>query len=305
MTRTGSTDNADNADNTDPAGRADRADRADGADHAAREPGPAALLDLFDRRLRRDAVDDTPGCRIERVGDVVRRTGPDWNGILWSALDEDTADAAIAAQAAHFEALGVEAEWKLYSHDRPADLAYRLLAAGFVPGDEETLMVASVAGLPREPVLPDGVRLVDVTDPEGVELMDRVHRAAFGGSPDGMREQLLGQLGRDTAVMTLVLAGDVPVCAARMELHPGTGFASLWGGGTHPDWRGRGIYRAVVAHRAGAAAARGYRWLQVDAGPESRPILERLGFRALATTTPCLRPAPSARAAATGSPATG
>ncbi|MFJ8229062.1 GNAT family N-acetyltransferase [Streptomyces sp. NPDC094448] len=255
--------------------------------------------------MRRDAVDDTPGCRIERVGGVVRRTGPDWNGILWSALDETTADAAIAAQAAHFEALGVAAEWKLYSHDRPADLAGRLLAAGFAPEDEETLMVASVAGLPRAAVLPDGVRLVEVTDPEGVELMDRVHRAAFGGSPHGMREQLLGQLGRDTAVLTLVLAGDVPVCAARMELHPGTGFASLWGGGTHPDWRGRGIYRAVVAHRAGTAAARGYRWLQVDASPRSRPILQRLGFRALATTTPFLRPAPSARAAATGSPAAG
>ncbi|QDY79163.1 GNAT family N-acetyltransferase [Streptomyces qinzhouensis] len=255
---------------------------------------PAALLALFDRRLRRDAVDDTPGNRIERIGHVVRQTGPDWNGILWSELDETTADAAIAAEAAHFAALGVAAEWKLYSHDRPADLGDRLLAAGFVPEDEETLMVAAVAELPLGAVLPEGVRLTDVTDPEGVASMDRVHRAAFGHSSDGMREQLLRQLGQDTTVMTLALAGDVPVCAARMDLHPGTGFASLWGGGTHPDWRGRGIYRALVAHRARTAAARGYHWLQVDAGAQSRPILERLGFRALATTTPYLRPAPPA-----------
>ncbi|MFE0427353.1 GNAT family N-acetyltransferase [Streptomyces sp. NPDC058953] len=253
---------------------------------------PAALLADFDRRLRRDAVDDTPGTLIERVGDVVRCTGPDWNGVLWSALDETTADAAIAAETAHFDAIGATAEWKLYAHDRPADLADRLVAAGFVPEDEETLMAGGAAALAAEPVLPEGVRLVDVTDPAGVDLMDEVHRAAFERDAPGMREQLLRTLGRDTTVMTVALAGDVPVSAARMDLHPGTGFASLWGGGTTPDWRGRGIYRALVAHRARIAAARGYHWLQVDAGAMSRPVLERLGFRALTTTTPYVRPAP-------------
>jgi hypothetical protein len=45
-----------------------------------------------------------------------------------------------------------------------------------------------------------------------------------------------------------------------------------------------------------AAAARGYRYLQVDASDDSRPILERLGFVALATTTPYLfRPRPAPR----------
>ncbi|MDX6313211.1 MAG: hypothetical protein QOF44_2675, partial [Streptomyces sp.] len=63
-------------------------------------------------------------------------------------------------------------------------------------------------------------------------------------------------------------------------------FASLWGGGTVPAWRGRGIYRALVSHRAGIAAELGYRFLQVDASSQSRPILERLGFTALSTTTP-------------------
>ncbi len=73
-----------------------------------------------------------------------------------------------------------------------------------------------------------------------------------------------------------------------MELVPGTSFAGLWGGGTVEAWRGRGLYRALVAHRARVAAAHGYRYLQVDASPMSRPILERLGFHALTTTTPYL-----------------
>jgi hypothetical protein len=41
-----------------------------------------------------------------------------------------------------------------------------------------------------------------------------------------------------------------------------------------------------VAHRAGLAVAAGFRYLQVDASADSRPILERLGFAVVATTTP-------------------
>ena len=67
---------------------------------------------------------------------------------------------------------------------------------------------------------------------------------------------------------------------------PATQFAGLWGGATRPAWRGRGIYRALVARRAQFAAARDVRFLQVDASDDSRPILERLGFVAITTTTP-------------------
>jgi GNAT superfamily N-acetyltransferase len=88
--------------------------------------------------------------------------------------------------------------------------------------------------------------------------------------------------------MVVAVADGEPVCAARMEFCPGTGFAGLWGGGTLPAWRGKGIYRALVAHRAREAAAAGYQYLQVDASDLSRPILERLGFAVLSTTTPYL-----------------
>jgi GNAT superfamily N-acetyltransferase len=71
-----------------------------------------------------------------------------------------------------------------------------------------------------------------------------------------------------------------------METAPGTGFAGLWGGGTVPEWRGRGLYHALVAHRARIAADRGHPWLQVDASDDSRPVLGRLGFTVLSTTTP-------------------
>jgi GNAT superfamily N-acetyltransferase len=60
----------------------------------------------------------------------------------------------------------------------------------------------------------------------------------------------------------------------------------LWGGATLPEWRRRGIYRATVAYQASLAAERGLRYLKTDGSDDSRPILERLGFTAVTTTTP-------------------
>jgi GNAT superfamily N-acetyltransferase len=119
--------------------------------------------------------------------------------------------------------------------------------------------------------------------------MMAVHDLAFTEHPSpNLGQRLLTQF-RETPEllhMVVVMAGDEPVSAARIEFIPGTDFAGLWGGGTVPAWRGKGIFRALVAYRAGVAAAAGYRYLQVDALPTSRPILERLGFQEVARTTP-------------------
>ena len=85
-----------------------------------------------------------------------------------------------------------------------------------------------------------------------------------------------------------------PAANQALRLVEGSGFGGLWGGATHPDWRGRGLYRATVAHRARLALASGYPLLRVDASPHSRPILERAGLHQVATTTPYIYdPAPT------------
>ncbi|MFE9853009.1 GNAT family N-acetyltransferase [Streptomyces sp. NPDC005576] len=255
------------------------------------------LLALFDHEMREHARPDGPGVRVERDGPVVRQSGgpDDWNGVVWSSptLDEESAGAAVAAQVAHYEAQRVARgvtsfEWKLYSHDRPASLADRLRAAGFAPEPPETLMVAAVEDVPADAGPPPGVELREVHDEAGVRLMTEAHEAAFGRDASSLRDHMLARLAAapEEFFGLVAVAAGLPVSAARMELCAGTGFAGLWGGGTHPAWRGRGIYRALVAHRARTAAARGYRYLQVDASADSAPILARLGFAALATTTP-------------------
>lgn len=59
----------------------------------------------------------------------------------------------------------------------------------------------------------------------------------------------------------------------------------LRGGSTLAFWRRRGIYQALVARRAELAVTRGVRYLHVGASENNRPILERLGFVAVTTTT--------------------
>ncbi|GHE42715.1 N-acetyltransferase [Streptomyces longispororuber] len=250
-----------------------------------------ATLQAYDEQIRRNLDPDGPGVRVERVDGVVRRVGGsahDWNAVLWSDLDAATADAAVAEQVRFFTALGREFEWKLYSYDRPADLSERLLAAGFTPEPPETVMVAEVDALPLDTAPPEGIELVPVTDAAGVRLMVAAHDRAFGTDGSALGRQVLDQLttAPDTLAVVVALAGDEPVSSARIEFRPGTDFAGLWGGGTAAEWRGRGVYRSLVAHRARLAAARGVRRLQVDASDQSRPILRRLGFAELATTTP-------------------
>lgn len=251
----------------------------------------AAVLAAFDGQVRRATRPDGSGARIEADGRVVRwlsAGGRGWSGIAWSQLSDRDADQVIAAQVACFAARGEPFEWKLYDHDRPPDLGRRLAAAGLVAGEPETLMAAGAAGVAAGARPPAGVRLLPVTGESGVRLLMQVHDRAFGTPRPELARSLAEQVrsAPQTMAMVVALAGDQPVSAARIEFVPGTDFAGLWGGGTVPGWRGRGIYRALIAWRARLAAARGYRYLYVDAMPASQPILGRLGFTALARTTP-------------------
>ena len=252
---------------------------------------PGRVRAAFDAEVRRSARPDGSGARIEADGLVVRwvaASGRGWSGIAWSGLGHADADAVIADQMAYFGARGEKFEWKLYDYDQPPDLGRRLMAAGFSVGGEESLMVAEVATAPTRVTLPPGVRLLPVTDEAGLDRLADVHERVFGTDSSRLRRSLAAQLRQcpDELTMVLAMAGDQPVCSARIEFLPGTSFASLWGGGTLPGWRGQGIYRALVAYRAQLAAARGYRYLYVDASPDSQPILARLGFISLARTTP-------------------
>jgi GNAT superfamily N-acetyltransferase len=76
--------------------------------------------------------------------------------------------------------------------------------------------------------------------------------------------------------------GGEPVAAATALLTPVGVF--LGGAATLPEARGRGAFRALVHARWEEAVRRGTPFLAVEAGPQSRPVLERLGFERIGET---------------------
>ncbi len=257
-----------------------------------------ALLAAFDKQARGAPPDPPAGVWYESDGPLVRVVGEE-RGFIGAPRDTGARgadlDALIARQRDYFAARGEAVEWKTYDYDEPADLPGRLRAAGFVPEDPETVVVALGSAIAAEPVLPDGVTLRQVTADADMHRIGAMESEVWQTDRDGTAGRLIREVAAapgDYIVLAAEAAGRV-VSAGWLEMRPGSDFAGLWGGATLREWRGRGIYRALVARRAQLAVARGVRYLQVDASSDSAPILRRLGFQPLAVTTPYVwTPAP-------------
>jgi GNAT superfamily N-acetyltransferase len=251
------------------------------------------LLDAYDAQLRAHVHDRLPdSVRVERDGPLVRTVGFGNRGWVeyrdLAGLDGAELDRLIARQVQFFAERGERFEWKLHGHDRPADLPDRLLAAGFVPEDKETVVIGRVEVVAAESSLPDGVVIREVREPNDFARIAQLGESIWGYKDHSWLDDLAKERAADPEGLRIFVAeaGDLTVCAGWVRFPSGTEFVTFWGGATLPAWRGRGIYRALVAHRAQLAAARGRRFIEVDASDDSRPILERLGFVAVTTTTP-------------------
>jgi GNAT superfamily N-acetyltransferase len=248
-----------------------------------------AVRALFDEQMRRNAPPG-PDSQVERDANVTRSLALDgsWAAVLWSDLTDSDADAVVAAETARDVPY---LEWKHYAGDRPSDLPDRLVAAGLTPQGPETVLIADLTELEPAGPAPHGVRVTTVDDEAGVGALVRVHEEVFGDLHPGTRTSVLTSLPMDPRPVQAVVAwaGERPIAAGRIEFSEGRDFAGLFGGGTAAEWRGKGVFRALVAHRAARARARGVRYLYVDAVPMSRPVFERLGFVPLTETTPYVR----------------
>jgi GNAT superfamily N-acetyltransferase len=259
-----------------------------------------ALRAAYDAQLRGVVPRRMPvGLHLERDGPLLRFVGSDHGGWLdyrdLGGVEGAELDDLIARQVRVFADRGEPFEWKLHAHDRPADLADRLIAHGLVPEDPETVVIATVASVPTEPILPGGVTLREVTERADFDRIAAMEHAIWDDDRDWLATALESERAADPDAIVIVVAeaGGEVVCAGWVRFAEGTDFGTLWGGGTLPEWRGRGIYRALVAYRANLAAGRGLSYLQVDASDDSRPILERLGFVPVTTTTPFVWSPPS------------
>ncbi len=255
-----------------------------------------AIRELYDRHERRPVVID--GMAREETSRTLRfvNLGRGPGVVIHSNLDEDSADEAIGAEVARFRDAGQAFEWKLHDYDEPSDLRRRLGRFGFVPQPEEVLVAFDLDG--PLPATPSEVEVRSVADVAGLDTVHGIRSAAFGREQAWQREALREEFARapeELRVFVAYVDGE-PAAAGWSRLLPGSPFATLWGGGTVPARRRRGAYRALVARRLADARQRGYRQALVDAGPESLPILERLGFMRVARMTPMMWHPPEADA---------
>ena len=175
--------------------------------------------------------------------------------------------------------------WFVPEAASPADLAQRLLTLGMRPNDfpGADARGAQMVCLEAPPPGPPGV----VARPAATFdefLQSRLVLADSMGLDDATRETVIreaehywpfqSQPGAVDAFVALVDGEVVAYGGARF----GRTAVYLAGGGTRPEHRGRGAYRALVRARWDAAVERGTPILTVGAGEMSRPILERLGF---------------------------
>ena len=202
-------------------------------------------------------------------------------------LPDDDLRALVDRTFAFFAGHGVEFEWKTFDHDRP-DLVPLLVERGASPEAHEALVLGETALLAGPVVLPAGLRLREVTERADLERIAAMESEVWGDDWGWLADDLASRLQREEPPTTVCVVedGGTVVSAAWLTPFPGTEIAGLWGGSTLAAHRGRGIYRALVAHRANVALRQGYRLLNVDASDDSRPILTRLGLVVVGGTTP-------------------
>lgn len=177
-------------------------------------------------------------------------------------------------------------EWKTFDHDRE-DLRSLLEQHGARPERHEALVLGDASILAGDATLPADLTLRSVSSRVDLERIAELESTVWGEDWSWLANDLEARLhGAEPIEVLLVEDGDRAVSAAWLVPLAGTRVAGLWGGSTLGPYRGRGIYRALVARRAHIASERGYSTLQVDASDDSRPILERLGLHVVGGTVP-------------------
>ena len=191
------------------------------------------------------------------------------NEVIYSLLDERSADATIDAAIATYRDLGLKFRWNAGPGSGPADLCERLERRGLAPSWGRGMARTTDDGGPFGEVVEVDARTVD----------HYTHVMAAGWNADGaaLRAQHRHVLAEGRHCLFVGYCDGVPAAAASYV--PFARSAFLMGGVVLTDYRGRGLYRALVQARLAHARARGITLATSHAREAtSAPILEKIGF---------------------------
>ena len=214
--------------------------------------------------------------RFERDGYTILLGRAGWSCVQKIRLPRGgVAHAVEEVRALLHERGRTPAQWEFGPSATPDDLEQQLVALGFVP-DVEPLQTIMVLRRPPDHV-PD-IEARPAQSAAELAAADEVYAAAFGGAHRADdAEQRWAE--RTPVRETFVALLDGRIVGAAIATYAPVA-VQLNAGAVHPDARGRGVYRALVAARWRAAADRGLDAAVTQAGTMSRDILLRLGFEA-------------------------
>jgi GNAT superfamily N-acetyltransferase len=196
------------------------------------------------------------------------------NEVIYSLLDEQTADATIDEAIAMYRDLGLKFRWNAGPGSGPADLGERLQRRGLTP--------SSGRGMARSTDADGALSAASTThvvEVSAASLLDYTHVMAAGWGADAaalgaVHEHILEE-GRHC--LFVAYCDGAPAAAASYA--PFERSAFLMGGVVLADYRSRGLYRALVQARMAHARARGIPLVTSHAREQtSAPILEKMGF---------------------------
>jgi len=200
------------------------------------------------------------------------------NGILRCELAEDVIDHRIQETVQHFRSQGLPFRWKIVPSSRPGDLGARLEKHGLYLKEKLFGLIADANELKIETNPRVHVESVSL---ENLEDWLRVQSNAWKVPPQGiahqrraMSEALNG--GKSVYANFIAYIDSEPVGSAALRV--AEDYVYLMGGAVNEEYRGRGIYRTLTAHRMKRIAELGVPAVIHCLEKTSAPICLKLGF---------------------------